>query len=92
MKTHDDYIIIAHKLVLAAAHCPGLCWKFQKGFPEPLETFLDTPCSTNISLLPVCQVFKVVHKCVMLLFFVSFCAKQCDVQPMDIIPLVLAIL
>jgi len=27
-----------------------------------------------------------------LLFFVSFCAKQCDLQPMDIILLVLAIL
>jgi len=33
-----------------------------------------------------------VHECVMLLFFVSFCAKQCDLQPMDIILLVLAIL
>jgi len=38
-KTHDHYnIIIIHKLVLAAAHWPGLCWQFQKGFPEPLET------------------------------------------------------
>jgi len=28
-------ISIAHKLVLAVAHWPGLCWQFQKGFPEP---------------------------------------------------------
>jgi len=49
-----------HKLVLAAAHWPGLCWQFQKGFPEFLETFLGTPCSTNINtvcLLPVWQMF-----------------------------------
>jgi len=50
-------ISFTHKLVLAAAHWPGLCRQFQKGFPKPLETFLGTPCSTNISLLPVCQMF-----------------------------------
>jgi len=58
-KTHDDYII-THKLVAAAANWPGLCWQFQKGFPEPLETFLGTPCSSNINtvcLHPVCQMF-----------------------------------
>jgi len=57
-KTHDDYII-THKLVVVAAHWPGLCWQFQE-FPEPLETFLCTPCSTNINavnLLPECQMF-----------------------------------
>jgi len=25
-----------HKLVLTTAHWSGLCWQFQKGFPEPL--------------------------------------------------------
>jgi len=53
-------ISFTHKLVVAAAHWPGLCWKFQKWFPEPLETFLGTPCNANIntvSLPPVCQMF-----------------------------------
>jgi len=50
-------ISFTHKLVVAAVHWPGLCWKYQKGFPEPLETFLGTPCSTNITLLPVYQMF-----------------------------------
>jgi len=47
-------ISFTHKLVLEAAYWPGLCWKFQKG---SLETFLGTPCSTTVSLLPVCQMF-----------------------------------
>jgi len=29
-------ISFTHKLVLVAAHWPGFCWQFQKGFPEPL--------------------------------------------------------
>jgi len=55
-------------IALAAAHWPGLCWQFQKGFPEPLETF---PCSTNIytvSLLPCVRCSWVVCECVLLLF------------------------
>jgi len=44
-------ISFTHKLVLAAPHLPGLCWQFQKGFAEPLETFLGTPYRTSIQLV-----------------------------------------
>jgi len=53
-------ISFTYKLVLAAAHWPGLCWQFQKGFPEPHGNLSWHPRSTNVntvSLLPVCQMF-----------------------------------
>jgi len=68
-------ISFTHKLVVAAAHWPGLCWQFQKEFPEPLETFLGTPCSTNInkvSLLPVSQMFM---SSAWMLFICTFLCK-----------------
>jgi len=72
-------ISFTHKLVVAAAHWPGLWWQFQKVFPEPLEIFLGTPCSTNInvvSLLPLCQMFmSSVWMCHVAGFFCIFLCK-----------------
>jgi len=72
-------ISFTHKLVVATAYWPGLCWQFQKGFPEPLETFLGTLCSSNIntvSLLPVCQMFmSSVWMCHVVVFCSIFLCK-----------------
>jgi len=72
LKNSYDYII-THKLVVAAAHWPGLCWQFHKGFPEPL---LDTVLtSIQFVYFQYVRCSWVVRECVMLLFFCIFLYK-----------------
>jgi len=76
----EKLISFTHKLVLAAAHWPGLCWQFQRGFLDPWKPYPAVLTSIQLAYFQCVRCSWVVCECVMLLVFfcIFLCKSMCS--------------